>query len=67
MHEPPRHRAAASASAPGVTTTFVLFDPIPGKRVTRRRFVGLEDALRVEPRYGDYRQTVEALRANGMA
>jgi hypothetical protein len=51
----------------GISTTFVLFDPLPGKRVTRRRYLGLEDALGTEPRYRDYRNAVEVLRANGMA
>ena len=48
--------------ASGTTSTFVLFDPLPGKRSTRRRWVGLEDARRVDARYRGYADAADALR-----
>jgi transcriptional regulator with XRE-family HTH domain len=43
------------------TSTFALFDPIAGGRADRRRFVGLEAAAEVRPRYRGYADAVDAL------
>jgi len=51
---------------PGVTSTFVLLDPVPGGRSHRRPWVDLE-ALRVRPRYAGYAEALAALRAQGLA
>lgn len=53
--------------SPGVTSTLVLFDPLPGQRATRRRFVGLDEVGRVEARYRDYGEAAHALRRAGRA
>jgi hypothetical protein len=54
--EPPRD---------GITTTFVLFDPADRPRA--RRFVGFNDALRVDPRYRDYAAAAAAIRSPAIA
>ena len=51
----------------GTSTTLVVFDPMPGRRASRRRFVGLEDALSVAPRYRGYEDAVAALSRAGRA
>ena len=52
---------------PGTSSTLVLLDPLPGRRRSRRRWVGLDALDRVEPRYRGYAQALEALRAAGQA
>ena len=51
----------------GQSSAFVLFDPLPGRRRSRRRWVGLEDVPRVEPRYRGYAHALDLLRAAGRA
>ena len=51
----------------GTSTTLVVFDPLPGIRQSRRRWIGLDEALRAEPRYRDYAAALEALRSRGLA
>ena len=46
----------------GTTSSLVIFDPLPGQRLSRRRFVGLADARTVEPRYRSYAHALQALR-----
>jgi transcriptional regulator with XRE-family HTH domain len=49
--------------ASGDASTFVVFDPDPGPpSARRRRFTGLAQALRAEPRYRDYAEAAQALR-----
>jgi transcriptional regulator with XRE-family HTH domain len=50
---------------PGASSSFVLFDPIPGRRRSRRRWVGLDDVRQVEPRYRGYADAVRQLRLAG--
>jgi hypothetical protein len=52
---------------PGTSSTFVLFDPIPGTRRSRKRWVGLEAIDRTEPRYRGYAHALESLRLNHLA
>jgi transcriptional regulator with XRE-family HTH domain len=47
----------------GERSTFVVFDPLPGRRASRRRFIGLDEVRTVEPRYRGYADAAEALRA----
>ncbi len=35
----------------GNTSALILFDPLPGLRASRRRWVGLDELRRVDPRY----------------
>lgn len=51
----------------GVHSTFVLLDPLATGRSDRRRYVGLNDALRARPRYRGYAHVVEALNLAGRA
>ena len=48
----------------GVTSTFVVLDPVEGPR--RRRWIGLEHALRAEPRYRGYAEAAQVFEANGL-
>lgn len=56
-----------SATAAGVSTAFVLFDPLPGRRNTRRRWVGLDAVGKVDPRYRGYADAVHRLRGARLA
>ena len=49
------------------STTFVILDPVAGRRATRRRWIGLDEVRRAAPRYRDYAAALEALRAAGRA
>jgi hypothetical protein len=49
------------------SSTFILFDPMPGERRSRRRWVGLEAIARAEPRYRGYADALERLRQAGRA
>ncbi|MBM4408764.1 MAG: helix-turn-helix transcriptional regulator [Chloroflexi bacterium] len=51
----------------GTRTSIVVFDPLPGGRRSRRRWIGLEDVVRGEPRYRDYADALGALRRAGRA
>jgi transcriptional regulator with XRE-family HTH domain len=51
----------------GESSTLVLFDPLPGERRSRRRWVGLDAVARVEPRYRGYADALEHLRRAGLA
>lgn len=61
----PAHRFSAwwagVAPDPGTASSFVIFDPLPGIRSSRRRFVGLDEAMRVEPRYRGYADAASRL------
>ena len=57
----------ASPGSPGVTSSFVLFDPVDRGRSDRRRLAGLEDLRSVRPRFGGYAEAAEALRRSGQA
>jgi transcriptional regulator with XRE-family HTH domain len=47
----------------GASSSLVVFDPDPGPPSTRRRrFAGLAEALRADPRYRDYADAARALR-----
>jgi hypothetical protein len=46
----------------GQKSTLILFDPLPGQRSTRRRWVGLDDLRTVDPRYRGYSDAVAKLR-----
>lgn len=56
-----------SVPPPGVTSTFVLFDPVDGGRVDKRRFVGLDELKSIRPRFAGYAQAAEALRRSSQA
>jgi hypothetical protein len=47
---------------PGIRSSIVLFDPLPGTRRSRRRWVGLEAVARANPRYRGYAHALESLR-----
>jgi hypothetical protein len=51
----------------GAWSCFIHFDPLPGKRSSRRRWVGLDGVPRVEPRDRGYTDALERLRAAGRA
>ena len=57
----------AGAPPGGMRTGLVVFDPLPGKRSDRRRWIDLEQALAVRPRYTGYADAVRALRDAGRA
>lgn len=66
--DPPEAFAAWWAGQPpehGRASTLVILDPDPrvqaAGRSRRRRFVGLADALRVDPRYRGYADAANAL------
>jgi transcriptional regulator with XRE-family HTH domain len=42
----------------GVSSALVLFDPLPGQRSTRRRWVGLDAVRRVDARYRSYAEAL---------
>jgi transcriptional regulator with XRE-family HTH domain len=47
----------------GSSSSLVVFDPDPGPPASRRRrFTGLQDAIRADPRYRDYADAAQALR-----
>jgi transcriptional regulator with XRE-family HTH domain len=52
---------------PGESSSLVLFDPLPGQRRSRRRWVGLGAAAGIEPRYRGYADALDRLRAAGRA
>lgn len=58
---------AGDPPATGRTSTLVIFDPLGVGRSARRRFVGLDDARSVQPRYDGYAGAVAALRQAGLA
>jgi hypothetical protein len=47
----------------GIRSGLVVFDPLPGRRAHRRRFVGLEDVPRLDARYRDYAEAAAAIRS----
>ncbi len=49
-----------------VTSSLVVFDPLPGQRRSRRRWVGLESIRSIEPRYRGYTDALDALRSRRM-
>jgi transcriptional regulator with XRE-family HTH domain len=51
----------------GRSSSLVLFDPVPGQRASRRRWVGLDDGGKVEARYRGYADALAALRRVGAA
>jgi len=46
----------------GQKSTLVLFDPLPGQRSTRRRWVSLDDLRTVDPRYRGYADATAKIR-----
>jgi len=50
----------------GVTSSLVVFDPLPGQRRSRRRWVGLGSIRSIEPRYRGYTDALDALRSHRM-
>lgn len=54
-------------SAPGTTSSLLIFDPLTGRRSSRRRWVGLDDLRTIDPRYRGYADALEALRRAGLA
>jgi len=58
---------AGAPIPPGVTTTILLFDPVPGTRSDRRRWVDPDGTARVRPRYAGYAEALAALQAHGLA
>jgi len=52
---------AGSAPNAGVTSTLLILDPIAAPR--RRRWIGIEDALRAEPRYRGHAEAAAAIGA----
>jgi len=57
----------SGAPPAGLRTGLVVFDPVPGGRGDRRRWIDLEQALTVRPRYRGYADAVRALRDAGRA
>ncbi|HEX5012600.1 MAG TPA: helix-turn-helix transcriptional regulator [Candidatus Limnocylindrales bacterium] len=53
--------------ASGVTSSFVLFDPVDRGRSDRRRVVPLDEIRSVRPRFAGYADAAEALRWSGQA
>jgi transcriptional regulator with XRE-family HTH domain len=54
-------------SEPRQSSALVIFDPLPGQRSTRRRWVGLDDLRSVDPRYRGYADTLARLRLGDAA
>lgn len=50
---------AGTPPTSGITSSFVLLDPV--ERPRARRWIGLEDALRAEPRHRDYAAAVATM------
>jgi len=46
----------------GTRSTLVAFDPLPGRRQSRRRWVGLDAFATAEPRYRGYADALDRLR-----
>lgn len=59
--------AGSAPPAPGTRASLVVFDPLPGQRISRRRWIGLDDMRSVDPRYRGYTEALAALRAAGLA
>lgn len=55
------------APAGPATSALVAFDPLSGRRSSRRRGAGLDLVRTVEPRYRGYADALEALKARGRA
>ena len=51
----------------GLRTSLVVFDPLPGGRSDRRRWIDLERSLTVRPRYTGYAHALRELRIAGRA
>jgi transcriptional regulator with XRE-family HTH domain len=51
----------------GTSSTLIIFDPLPGQRASRRRWVGLDAVGGVEPRYRGYAHALDRLREAGLA
>ena len=49
------------------TSSLVILDPLPGRRTSRRRWVGLDDIRTVVPRYRGYAEALSALREARLA
>ncbi len=52
---------------PGKTSSIVVLDPLPGRRSSRRRWIGLEAAMTADPRYRGYADVADALHRAGVA
>jgi hypothetical protein len=53
----------------GVSSSIVVFDPIAGQRSSRRRWIGLDEALdrSTDPRYRGYVDALEAFKKAAIA
>jgi len=63
--DPPDRFAAWWSGDPplaGLSSSLVILDPVPGRRASRRTWVGLELAQRVEPRHRGYTDALACLR-----
>jgi transcriptional regulator with XRE-family HTH domain len=56
-----------SGPTPGKRSSLVIFDPLPGRRASRRRWVGFEAVATADPRYRGYADALSALRQAGLA
>ncbi len=56
-----------ASSDPSSTSSLVILDPMPGKRSSRRRWVGLDRLRAVEPRYRGYADALATMRRHGIA
>jgi transcriptional regulator with XRE-family HTH domain len=59
--------SGTTPSGRGSTSSLVIFDPRPGQRSTRRRWVGLDQLRSVDPRYRGYADALERLRGASAA
>jgi hypothetical protein len=58
---------SSESPEPGVVSTLVVLDPLAAGRSDRRRYVDLENALHVRPRWRGYADVLDALKAAGRA
>lgn len=58
---------SGSRPEPGTRTSLIVFDPLPGLRSSRRRWIRLEEVRSVDPRYRGYADTLAALKTADLA
>ena len=56
----------ATPVEPGTRTSMVVFDPLAGRRSSRRRWIGLAEVRSVDARYRGYADALAALRTAGL-
>jgi transcriptional regulator with XRE-family HTH domain len=59
--------AGQPAPSPGKRSSLVIFDPLSGRRASRRRWAGLDALATADPRYRGYADALDALRRAGLA